>query len=101
VWLKERGGTPSDPLFPTRTGTPLTRDALARRLAKYAAAAARACPSLRSKTVTPHVLRHTAAMRLLHAKIDTSIIALWLGHDEIQTTQVYLHANLAIKVIMT
>ncbi len=57
-WLKERGGTPADPLFPTRTGAALTRDALARRLTTHAAAAAGSCPSLRSKTVTPHVLRH-------------------------------------------
>jgi len=97
AWLKERGGMPADPLFPTRTGGQLTRDALARRLTKYAMIAARACPSLAGKAVTPHVLRHTAAMRLLHAKIDTSMIALWLGHAEIQTTQVYLHADLALK----
>jgi integrase/recombinase XerD len=97
AWLKERGGNDSDPLFPTRAGNPLTRDALARRLTKYAADAARACPSLRNKTITPHTLRHTAAMRLLHAGIDTSVIALWLGHAEIQTTQIYLHADLAIK----
>ena len=75
----------------------MTRDALARRLTKYAADAARACPSLRNKTITPHTLRHTAAMRLLHAGIDTSVIALWLGHAEIQTTQIYLHADLTIK----
>jgi len=80
AWLKERGGMPADPLFPTRTGGALTRDALARRLAKYATIAADKCPSLAGKTITPHALRHTAAMRLLHAKIDTSVIALWLGH---------------------
>jgi integrase/recombinase XerD len=97
AWLKERGGIPADPLFPTRTGGVLTRDALARRLTKYATIAAKACPSLTSKTITPHVLRHTAAMRLLHAKIDTSVIALWLGHAEIQTTQIYLHADLPLK----
>jgi site-specific recombinase XerD len=97
TWLKERGGTPADPLFPTRTGGALTRDALARRLTKYAATAGSCCLSLRAKTITPHVLRHTAAMRLLHAGIDTSVIALWLGHAEIQTTQVYLHADLALK----
>lgn len=97
TWLKERRGSNDDPLFATRTGGALTRDALARRLTKYAADAARDCPSLRAKTITPHVLRHTAAMRLLHAGIDTSVIALWLGHAEIQTTQVYLHADLALK----
>jgi integrase len=97
AWLKERAGDPCDPLFPTRTGGALTRDALARRLTKYTADAAISCPSLRVKTITPHVLRHTAAMRLLHAEIDTSVIALWLGHAEIQTTQIYLHADLALK----
>ncbi len=97
MWLKERGGMPEDPLFPTRTGGMLTRDAVARRLTKYAAHAAESCPSLRSKTVTPHALRHTAAMRLLHAKVDSSMIALWLGPAEIQTTQVYLHADLKLK----
>jgi integrase/recombinase XerD len=97
AWLEERAGGPNDPLFPTRTGGALTRDALARRVTKYATDAARISPSLRAKTITPHVLRHTAAMRLLHAGIDTSVIALWLGHAEIQTTQIYLHADLALK----
>jgi site-specific recombinase XerD len=97
AWITERDGTDTDPLFPTRTGRPLTRDALARRLTKYAAQAAERCPSLSEKNVTPHVLRHTAAMRLLHAGIDTSVIALWLGHEQVETTQIYLHADLAIK----
>jgi len=97
TWISERGGTDTAPLFPTRTGRPLTRDALARRLTKYSAHAAERCPSLLEKNVTPHVLRHTAAMRLLHAGIDTSVIALWLGHEQVETTQVYLHADLAIK----
>ena len=97
AWLSERRGSDHDPLFPTRTGTALTRDALARRLTKYSAQPARGCPSLRQKTVTPHTLRHTAAMRLLHAGIDTSVIALWLGHQQIETTQIYIHADLALK----
>jgi len=97
TWLSERGGSDDDPLFPTRAGTALTRDALARRLTKYAAAAGTRCPSLREKNITPHILRHTAAMRLLHAGIDTSVIALWLGHQQIQTTQIYIHADLTLK----
>jgi len=97
TWARERDGHPDDPLFPTSTGRRLTRDALERRLTKHAATAAAACPSLATKTVTPHVLRHTAAMRLLHAGVDTTVIALWLGHEQIQTTQIYLHADLAIK----
>ena len=89
--------TPTDPLFPTTTGTPLSRDAIERRIAKYAVAATAACPSLRAKRISPHVLRHTAAMRLLQAGVDTSVIALWLGHEHVDTTQIYLHADLAIK----
>jgi site-specific recombinase XerD len=96
-WLVERGGQASDPLFPTHTGRTLSRDALERRLTMYVAAAAGTCPSLREKTITLHVLRHTAAMRLLHAGVDTSVIALWLGHEQVETTQIYLHADLALK----
>jgi site-specific recombinase XerD len=76
-WLAERGGLPADPLFITRRGTPLSRDALERRIARYTANAALSCPTLREKKVSPHVLRHSAAMRLLNAGIDTSVIALW------------------------
>jgi integrase/recombinase XerD len=97
VWLAERGGSPAEPLFPTSTGRPLTRKALARRIAKHATHAAERCPSLTAKTITPHVLRHTAAMRLLHAGVDTTVIALWLGHEQVETTQMYVHADLALK----
>ncbi len=97
VWLAERAGQPADPLFPTGTGSPLSRDAVERRIAKYAATASAGCPSLRTKRISPHVLRHTAAMRLLQAGVDTSVIALWLGHERIETTQIYLHADLALK----
>ena len=96
-WLAERGVQATAPLFPTRAGGALSRDAVERRLAKYSKSAAMACPSLRSKRVTPHVLRHTAAMRLLQAGVDPSVIALWLGHEQVETTQIYLHADLAIK----
>jgi len=97
AWLAERAGSSADPLFPTSTGAPLTRKALARRIAKHAAHAAERCPSLTAKTITPHVLRHTAAMRLLHAGVCTTVIALWLGHELVETTQMYLHADLALK----
>lgn len=96
-WMTERSGNPADPLFPTRRGSSLSRDAVERRIAKYSRNAARTCTTLRTKKVTPHVLRHSAAMRLLHAGVDTSVIALWLGHETIDTTQIYLHANLALK----
>jgi len=96
-WLAERGAQAAEPLFPTSTGRALGRDGLERRISKHVAVAAKRCPSLREKKVTAHVLRHTAAMRLLQAGVDTSVIALWLGHEQVETTQVYLHADLAIK----
>lgn len=84
-------------VFPSRAGSQLSRDAVAARLTLHAAAAAQASPSMASKNVTPHVLRHTAAMRLLAAGIDSSVIALWLGHESIETTQIYLHADMKTK----
>jgi integrase/recombinase XerD len=96
-WLAEHHADPGAALFPTRRGTPLSRDAIEHRLAHYTELAADRCPSLHSKTVTTHVLRHTTAMRLLHAGVDTSVIALWLGHMSVETTQIYLHANLELK----
>jgi site-specific recombinase XerD len=97
TWLRERDGTPTDPLFPTRRGEPLSRDAVEYLLTKYVAMAAQRCPSLRGKKLSPHVLRHTTAMQLRQAGVDISVIALWLGHESIETTQVYLHADLALK----
>jgi len=97
LWQRERAGNPDDPLFPTSRGRRLTRDAVAWLLAKYVATATPGCPSLQAKTITPHTLRHTAAMRLLHAGVDTTTIALWLGHESTQSTQAYLHADLALK----
>jgi site-specific recombinase XerD len=86
-----------DPLFPTIRGRRLSRDALERRLAKYLGIATPGCPSLSEKAATLHTLRHTAAMQLLHAGIDTTVIALWLGHERVETTQIYLRADLALK----
>lgn len=96
-WTNERAGLFDDPLFPTRTGRRLSRDAVERRLTLHTTAASRDCPSLTSKRLTPHVLRHSCAMALLQAGVDTSVIALWLGHEDVRSTQVYLHADLAIK----
>lgn len=96
-WLEERNGQPSDVLFPNARGSALSRDGLEYLLAKHLATAQLACPSLRTKRVSPHVLRHSAAMDLLQHGIDRSVIALWLGHESMETTQVYLHANLALK----
>lgn len=97
VWLTERNGQPVDPLFPTSRGRRLSRDGLERRLTKHLEAAARRSPNIGEKKVTLHTLRHTAAMQLLHAGVDTTVIALWLGHERVDTTQIYLHADLALK----
>jgi site-specific recombinase XerD len=96
-WLHERAGRPADPLFPTRTGRRLSRDAVALRVTTHATSAAQRCPSLVGKKVHPHVLRHSCAMSLLHAGVDTSVIALWLGHAGVRSTDAYLHADISIK----
>ncbi|MCA1697531.1 MAG: site-specific integrase [Actinobacteria bacterium] len=97
AWLQERDGVPTAPLFPTNTGKHLSRDAIERRLALHLTTAAASCPSIRSKHVTMHTLRHTAAMRLLLAGNDITVIALWLGHEQISTTNIYLHADMTQK----
>jgi integrase/recombinase XerD len=97
AWLAERGGQPSQPLFPTRAGDPLSRDAVEWLVGKHAHTATAACPTLAGKNVTPHTLRHSAAMALLHAGVDTSVIALWMGHEDPASTQPYLHADMTIK----
>jgi len=97
AWLAERPEDPGRPLFPNRAGGQLSRDAAEKRLAKHLTTASARCASLTAKHVTMHTLRHTAAMRLLHAGVDTSVIALWLGHEQADTTQIYLHADLELK----
>jgi site-specific recombinase XerD len=97
AWIKERLGAPGDPLFPTATGKRLSRDAIERRLAHHVALAGASCPSLKAKHVTMHTLRHTAAMRLLLAGNDVTVIALWLGHEQVSTTNIYLHADMTHK----
>lgn len=96
-WIGERAGDPGDPLFATSTGRPLSRDAVERRICVTAARAKAVCPSLARKRVTAHTLRHTAAMRLLHAGVEVTVIALWLGHEQIATTNIYLHADMTMK----
>ena len=96
-WVTACRPTDTDPLFATRRGTPLSHDAVTRLVAKHAATAADTCPSLLGKHVTPHTLRHTAAMNLLHAGVDITVIALWLGHESPATTRIYLHADMALK----
>ncbi len=97
AWLKERAGHRDEPVFPTRTGRRLSDDAVERRVATHKALAAQRCHSLRSKRLTPHVLRHTSAMSLLREGVDVAVIALWLGHADIRSTNAYLHADLSIK----
>jgi integrase/recombinase XerD len=96
-WTEERAGTADQPLFPTSRGRPLSRDAIALLVTRHATTASRSCATLATKAISPHVLRHTAAMNLLHAGVDTSVIALWLGHESTEATQIYLHADMAIK----
>lgn len=97
TWLREGDRGPQRPLFPNSTGRQLSRDAVALVVARHARTATTVCPSLAHKHVTPHVLRHSSAMALLHAGVDTSVIALWLGHETTRTTHIYLHADLALK----
>ena len=97
AWLAERHGEPTDPLFPTVTGGRLSRDAVADLLTKHVTAATCRCPSLASKRVSPHVLRHSCAMALVHARVDVLTIALWLGHSGTKATYVYIHADMVLK----
>ena len=97
AWMAESGGDPHDPLFPGPHGKPLTRDAIRRLVDRHVTTAMAACPSLATKQVTPHVLRHTCAMQMLDTGVDTAVIALWLGHESIRTTDIYRHADLALK----
>jgi len=96
-WLRERGATPTEPLFPNARGGALSRDGVAFLLAKHVAAARKRCPTLARKRISPHVLRHSTAMDLLQHGVDRSVIALWLGHESAETTQMYLHASLELK----
>ncbi len=97
AWIKEQANEPTAFLFPSGRGGRLSADAVQRLVRKHAESARVTCPSLASKRVTPHVLRHTAAMELLQAGVDCTMIAIWLGHESVETTQIYLDANLAIK----
>lgn len=96
-WIEEPRRRNSDVLFPTVHGSRMSADAVQYLLSKYVSKAAERCTSLRAKRVSPHVLRHSAAMELLGAGVDTTVISLWLGHESTRSTQPYLHAHLAIK----
>lgn len=97
AWLREPARSKTETLFPNARGGRLSADGVQYLLAKHMAVACNACPSLQQKQVTPHVLRHTTAMELLQAGVDRAVIALWLGHESVETTQIYLEASLAMK----
>jgi integrase/recombinase XerD len=97
TWLDEQRTPPDGPLFPNRAGGRLSVDGVQYLLAKHVATAQQTCPSMKDKRISPHVLRHTTAMNLLHAGAGIAVIALWLGHEHMETTQMYVHADLAMK----
>jgi len=97
AWHRETGAPPGIPVFPSTRGGTLSRDAIERLVAKHTQAAAQHCPSLKRRNVTPHTLRHSAAMSLLQRGVDRTVIALWLGHESVETTQIYLHADVRLK----
>ena len=97
-WLRERNGNQEDPVFPTIRGNTMSRDAIERLVTKHYKTAAQQSPSLKQKkSISPHILRHSAAMALLHAGVDRTVIALWLGHESVETTQIYIHADMRLK----
>jgi len=96
-WMRERDGAAPDPLFPTSRGNQLSRDAIALLVTRHARTATATCPTLKNKNISPHVLRHTCAMALLHSGVDPTVIALWLGHEQTRTTDLYVHADLTLK----
>lgn len=97
AWIREQGRGDSKTLFPSSRGGPLSADGVQHLLARHVMKARKSCASLRKKQVSPHVLRHAAAMELLQAGVDRAVIALWLGHESVETTQIYLDADLALK----
>ncbi|MCP4037476.1 MAG: site-specific integrase [bacterium] len=97
AWLAEQAAGPDDPVFPSSRGGFLSADALQGLVARHASSASTMCSSLAGRTITPHTLRHAAAMNLLRTGVDLTVIALWLGHESIETTQIYLHADMRLK----
>lgn len=97
AWIREPAKANTEVLFPNARGMPLSPDGVQYILAKHTKVASEHCPSLSEKRVTPHVLRHSCAMALMLAGVDRAMIALWLGHESVETTQIYLQANLELK----
>jgi site-specific recombinase XerD len=96
-WLSWQEAEPEGPVFPSSNGGRLSADALQRLVGRHVATASKSCPSLAAKKVTPHTLRHGTAMAMLRQSVDLSVIALWLGHESTETTQIYLHADMQLK----
>jgi integrase/recombinase XerD len=97
AWRRESDPLPADPLLPSRSGGVLSRDAIGHLVSKHVEEASRHCPSLRMKNVTPHTLRHTRAMSLLQRETDVMTIALWMGHASLDSTNIYVHADMTMK----
>lgn len=97
VWMQERGGGPDDTLFPTRGNSRLSRHAVGHLVTKHVVTAQKSCPSLKAKHTTPHTLRHSCAMDLLASGVDRTVVALWLGHERVETTNIYTHADMTVK----
>ncbi len=97
AWVRERNCVSQEPLFPNARGSQLSRDGVEYLLAKHVKTARKHCPTLKNKKISPHVLRHSTAMELLRSGVDPTVIALWLGHEKVQTTQIYLHADMKLK----
>jgi site-specific recombinase XerD len=97
AWLAEGAAEPATPVFPSARGGVMSADALQRLVTRHVAKASASCSSLAGRKITPHTLRHTAAMDLLRRGVDLTVIALWLGHESTETTQIYLHADMRMK----
>ena len=97
AWFRERGDQDGDVAFPSARGRVLSRDGVDHLLRRAVASAVAACPSLTAKKVSPHVLRHSTAMHLFQAGVDLAVVALWLGHESLETTHIYIEADLATK----
>lgn len=97
AWLSERNCNSRELLFPNTRGGRLSRDGVEYLLAKHVKKAKKICPTLKEKKISPHTLRHSMAMDLLHHGVDQTVIALWLGHEKVETTQIYIHADMKLK----
>jgi site-specific recombinase XerD len=97
AWMHEQGGNPENPLFPSRRGSRLSPDAVQRLVAKHVATAQSTCQSLMAKRITTHNLRHSCAMDLLSNGLDIAVLAMWLGHEKLESVNAYVHADLTLK----